>query len=164
MQTGYCTYGGFTKVTMAFWWLAKGSPGDYGEVYYSVDNGPWILTTNTEGATKYSNMPVWKYTRIESPAFLNVGNLRFAFKWTNDGINTSDELPFSIDDIAIVAEYPDPSPSSPGAIVANFILPNSVCHEDVNNTQLDFYITVNDTMCAGSYQIEISDSNCNFTN
>jgi len=162
LNNGICTYG-YNKVTLVFWWLAKGSPGDYGEVYYSIDGGgSWILTTNIEGYSKYYNMDIWKYAEIELSVFLNQNDLRFAFKWTNDGINTNDVLPFSIDDILIVGEFDPDAPLID--INAIDLTPSPVCHEDVVNSNLSFTLSFTDTICPGSYVIELSDSNCDFNN
>jgi len=160
LNNGICTYG-FNKVTLVFWWLAKGSPADYGEVYYSIDGGgTWNLTTNIEGYSKYYNMDKWKFAEIELAVFLNQNDLRFAFKWTNDGINTNDVLPFSIDDILIVGEF---DPALPAAnIDAIFFSDTTICHEDLSTLTFQFFI--DDTLCPGTYEIEFSDENGDFNN
>ncbi|MFH1321873.1 MAG: T9SS type A sorting domain-containing protein [Bacteroidota bacterium] len=159
MNTGFCTYG-YSKITLAFWWLAAGSVADYGEVYYSTDGGGnWMLTTNTEGYTKYGNMINWKYAKITNSAFIDHGDLRFAFKWINDGINTSDSLPFSVDDIMVVAHY---EYNDPGIIEAVNFISSPICHEDYNFPE--FWFTVYDSLCEGMYVIEMSDSSGDFTN
>ena len=156
-KDGYCTFG-YNKVVLTFWWLAKGSPADYGEVYYSVDGGgSWKICTNTDGLTKYGNMDQWKYTVIEQPEFLDVGDLRFAFKWTNDGVNTGDELPFAIDDVMLVAHY---ELLAPVEISALAWVPNPVCHEAIQNLIIQF--RVEEELCDGIYQVELSDSGGNF--
>jgi len=108
MDTGFCTFG-FTEIVLNFWWLAVGSPGDFGEVYFSIDGGlTWILTTNSvSGLTKYNGKNKWNFARVSDTLMIDVPDLRFAFKWTNDGVNTNDSIPFAIDDVMIVAEYED---------------------------------------------------------
>ncbi|PCH97288.1 MAG: hypothetical protein COB85_02860 [Bacteroidetes bacterium] len=169
MGGGICTQG-YDNIILNFWWLAQGAPGDYGEVYYSVSGttGPWILADKNDAApcgstTKYCNTTKWKYARIEGPQFINKDNLSFAWKWTNDAVNSNDSLPFAIDDIVIVGEY-DPNDLNGAGINAISISPAAVCHEDVANTTLSFLFSLTDSLCPGSYSIEISDSNCNFSN
>ncbi|MFH1321134.1 MAG: gliding motility-associated C-terminal domain-containing protein [Bacteroidota bacterium] len=162
LDTSFCTFG-FTRIVFNFWWLAKASPADYGEVYYSLDGGAtWTLATSTPGTgsrTKYNAVDKWNFSSIEDPAFLGLSNLTFAFKWTNDNINTNDSLPFSIDDIMLVAFYENYDASSIEAV--NFIS-SPICHEDLNSPE--FWFTVNDSLCAGVYVIEMSDSAGDFTN
>lgn len=170
MNEGFCTFG-FSRIVLNFWWLGVGSPADYGEVYYSIDGGiTWdstISTTITGSLIKYSNQGIWKFASVEGPAdpadpsFLNQADLRFAFKWTNDGINptNTDSLPFSIDDIMIASYYDDYDASS--IIATNFQF-SPICHEDLNFPA--FYFTVFDSMCEGTYIVELSDSSGNFIN
>ncbi|HIB21747.1 MAG TPA: PKD domain-containing protein [Rhodospirillales bacterium] len=169
MSSGICTQG-YDNIILNFWWLAQGAPGDFGEVYYSVNGtgGPWVLTNKNDAApcgstTKYCNTTRWKYAKIEGPQFINQDNLSFAWKWTNDAVNSNDSLPFAVDDIIIVGEY-DPADLSGAGINAVSISPSPICHHDVVNTTLSFLFNLTDPLCPGSYSIEISDSNCNFTN
>lgn len=163
MKAGVCTYG-YSRVILTFWWCTKGSDYAFGEVYYSIDGGvSWILTTNTDGFTKYNNMNKWKYTEVDMQQSINRDDLRFAFRWFNSNSDTTGELSFSVDDVIIVGEY-DPVSNPPVDIIAVDIAPSPVCHEDVNNQTLTFRISFSDTLCPGGYQLEISDSNCNFDN
>jgi gliding motility-associated-like protein len=162
MGSGICTYG-YDDVTMVFWWTAGGSANNFGEVYYSVDGGSkWNLATNTDGETKYfNNDKGWKYTKITDPAFRNQDNLQFAFKWTNDGSAATNEMSWGIDDIMVVGEFdPNNPPGSP--ITAGSLSPTVLCHEWFGN--VFFSVTFPDSMCAGAYSIEISDSAGNFAN
>ena len=52
---GFCTLG-FTDVNFTFFWLAEGNTNAYGEVYYSINNGPWVQT----GLSQYKNQNLWK--------------------------------------------------------------------------------------------------------
>ncbi|HIA36341.1 MAG TPA: PKD domain-containing protein [Flavobacteriales bacterium] len=168
MPSGVCTHG-YSAVVFNFWWVAQGSPGDYGEVYYSISGpgGPWILCAKLDPGpcgddTKYCNTNKWKFARVENVGFVNQDNLSFAFKWTNDGTNTNDVIPFAIDDIIIIGEYDENNPTA--NITAEYMNPTIVCHEDVLNPVLQFWFTVSDSLCDGSYEIELSDSNCDFNN
>ncbi|MBL4577607.1 MAG: gliding motility-associated C-terminal domain-containing protein [Flavobacteriales bacterium] len=160
LDTGFCTIG-YTKIVFNFWWLAMGSPGDYGEVFYSVDGGlTWIPTTNSiSGLSRYSGKSKWNFGRVTDPGMVGVPDLRFALKWTNDAINTNDSIPFAVDDIMIVAEYGDYDASS---IVAVNFISSPICHEDYNSPAFEF--TMNDSLCAGVYVIEMSDSVGSFVN
>jgi len=168
MPSGVCTQG-YSAVLFNFWWVAQGAPGDYGEVYYSVSGptGPWVLCSKIDAGpcgdpTKYCNTDKWKFARVENIDFINKDNLSFAFKWTNDGNNTNDVIPFAIDDIIIIGEYDENNPVAD--ITAISISPSPVCHEDVINSNLAFLFSLDDSLCDGSYEIELSDSNCNFNN
>ncbi|MBL4754624.1 MAG: gliding motility-associated C-terminal domain-containing protein [Flavobacteriales bacterium] len=141
--------------------MASGSPGDFGEVYYSLDGGAtWILTTNeVTGQSRYAGKTKWNFARVTDPPMVGVADLRFAFKWTNDGINTNDSIPFSIDDIMIVAEYEDFDAFS---IEAIDFTSSPICQEDLNAPA--FVFTVHDEVCDGVYVIEMSDSAGDFIN
>lgn len=75
---GFCTLG-FTDVNFTFFWLGQGDANSYGEVYYSLNNGPWIQT----GLAQYKNQSLWKYEIISDPVFNNQPNVRFGFRWVN---------------------------------------------------------------------------------
>jgi len=168
MSSGICTQG-YSKVFLNFWWVGLGSPGDYGEVYYSVTGaaGPWLPTSKLDAAPcgnaeRYCGTDKWKFARVEDGNFINKNNLSFAWKWTNDGINSGDQLPFGIDDIIIVGEYDQNMPSSD--IIAISMNPDTVCHEETVDNFMEFFFTLTDSLCPGSYAIILSDSNCDFNN
>ena len=100
MTSGLCTVG-MDSVHISFFYLCQGSPTAYGEVYYSANNGPWVQT----GLTQYSNRYKWKYEDITNPAFANVNDLRFAFRWVNNNGPSIDSVAFAIDDINVVANF-----------------------------------------------------------
>ncbi len=163
MNTGLCTQG-YTSVSLNFWWLCSGSINDFGEVYYSTDGGNnWLLTTNSAGQTKYKDTTQWTYSSIEDTAFAGHDNLLFAFRWLNDGVNTGDSLPFAIDEVAIVGKF-DTAAASLGPMEITSVNPSVVCHNDPVNNFLVMNLSITDTLCAGDYRIELSDSNCSFDN
>jgi len=158
MTSGYCTYG-FTRIVLNYWWTGSGSPADYGRVYYSIDGGTnWNITTNWSNDSAHGGIDKWKFEKIEDAAFLNVEDLRFAFRWNNDAVDLGDTLPFAIDDVMLVAYY-DSVTASVDAIDFN---PNPICHEfpDTITLLIDFL----DPLCPGTYFIEFSDSAGDFTN
>lgn len=159
ISSGYCTLG-FSRVVFNFWWHANGSPADQGEVYYSIDGGAWVLATNTDGLTSYGNANAWTFSSIEDPIFLEQGDLRFAFKWKNDGNNTNDVHPFSVDDVMLIAYYDDPPTATINSL--NFS-PSPLCHEYPGTVTL--LIEFTGPLCApATYFIEMSDGNGNWAN
>ena len=147
---GLCTLG-MDSVHFSFFYLSEGSSTAYGKVYYSADNGPWIQT----GLPLYNNKYKWKYEDITSPVFSNVGNLRFGFRWENDNGASPNSVAFAIDDINIVASY---DLIDPVTIVIDSVSPAAVCQ----GTYLSIYYTISDTLCNGTYKIELSNSLGNF--
>ncbi|MDO9187512.1 MAG: gliding motility-associated C-terminal domain-containing protein [Bacteroidia bacterium] len=150
MTDGLCTLG-MDSVHFSFFYLSEGSPTAYGKVYYSADNGPWIQI----GLTQYNNKYKWKYEDITNPAFSNVGNLRFGFRWENDNGTSPNSVAFAIDDINIVASY---DLIDPVTISIDSVSPSSVCQ----GTYLTIYYTISDTLCNGTYEIELSNSSGTF--
>lgn len=150
MTDGLCTLG-MDSVHFSFFYLSEGSSTAYGKVYYSADNGPWIQT----GQSQYNNKYKWKYEDITSAAFSNVGNLRFGFRWENDNGTSPQSVAFAIDDINIVASY---DLINPVTISIDSVSPNTVCQ----GTYLTIYYTLSDTLCNGTYEIELSNSSGNF--
>lgn len=147
---GLCTLG-MDSVHFSFFYLSEGSSAAYGKVYYSANNGPWIQT----GQSQYNNKYKWKYEDITIPAFSNVGNLRFGFRWENDNGASPNSVAFAIDDINIVASY---DLIDPVTIAIDSVSPSSVCQ----GTYLTIYYTLSDTLCNGTYKIELSNSSGNF--
>lgn len=151
MTSGLCTYG-MDSVHISFFYLCEGSADAYGKVYYSANNGPWIQV----GESLYNNKYKWQYEDITDPAFSNVGNLRFGFRWENGNGSPPYTQSFAIDDINIVAGfYPLVNPVT---ITIDSVVPNPVCQ----GTNIFIYYSISDTLCDGSYIIELSDSSGNF--
>ena len=151
MSTGICTKG-ITDVEFSFFFICEGGPNSYGELYYNTGSGSWIQT----GISQYKDKSKWKYEQVSSPVFDNVDNLRFGFRWVNDASAVADSIALGIDDIQIVGTYN--SVTSPITIDINYIDP-VVCPGD--NLILGFQLS--DTLCDGSYSIEMSDAAGNFS-
>jgi gliding motility-associated-like protein len=146
---GICTMG-MDSVHLSFFYLCKGSANDYGEVYYSTNNGPWIQT----GLSQYNNKYKWQYEDITLPAFANVNNIRFGFRWHNSGASP-DSVAFAIDDINVVGTF------NPGSVTltVDSVSPNPVCQGGF----LELFWHLSDTLCDGTYSIDLSDQFGNFT-
>ena len=159
MQWGICTHG-FDKIEVNFWFVADGSNNAYGEVYYSIDSGAtWVLTTNTEGFAKYKGYDKWKEITIQEPAFINHVDLRIGYKWTNIGASSTDELPFSVDDIMILG-YTSPTPSI--VLTVDSISADTLCQEEEGGFKV--YFSTSDSICPYELLVlELSDSNGSFT-
>ncbi|MGZ4047754.1 MAG: T9SS type B sorting domain-containing protein [Bacteroidia bacterium] len=144
MTSGICTLG-MDSVHFSFFYLCEGSATAYGQVYYSANGGPWIEV----GLSAYNSKYKWKYEDISDPAFSNVGNLRFGFRWINNsGIAVNTEA-FAIDDIDIVGYY---NSTTGVSITVDSVTPDPVCR---GNT-LFIYYHLSDTLCDGTYQVELS--------
>lgn len=141
LTTGICTLG-MDSVHFSFFYLCQGSPTAYGEVYYSINNGPWIQT-----GSQYSNKYKWKYEDITDPAFANVNDLRFGFRWVNNSGVSPDSVAFAIDDINVVANN-----NSNITIVVDSVSPDPVCQGGL----LFIYWHLTDTLCDGTYAIDLS--------
>lgn len=148
MTTGICTMG-MDSVHFSFFYLCEGSPTAYGKVYYSANNGPWIQT----GLAQYDNKYKWKFEDILDPAFANKNNLRFAFRWENTAGPSADSVAFAIDDINIVATY-----NNNVTLSIDSVSPNPVCQGGL----LFIYWSMSDTLCDGTYAIDLSTSTGNF--
>lgn len=151
MNNGFCTMG-FENIAFSFFYLCEGNATDYGEVYYSADGGPWTQIGNPQ----YSSTSLWDYDVISSPAFEDVYDLKFGFRWVNESGSQSGTMSFSIDDIFVVGDFDQVF--DPVQITAN--TPDSVCQESI----LYFNYDISDTLCDGQYSIEISDGTGNFAN
>ncbi len=152
LASGICTKAIY-DVKLTFFFLCEGAPNAYGEVYYSIDGGPWIKT----GAAKYNNQNHWKYELIQNPAFDNVEDLRFGFRWQNTGVGGQSNTSMSIDDIIVVGSY-DPI-NHPVDITITNVLPNPVCR----GSSLIVFFSLSDSLCYGTYEYELSDGNGNFS-
>ncbi|HWB62826.1 MAG TPA: hypothetical protein VG603_04890, partial [Chitinophagales bacterium] len=153
LGSSFCTLG-LTDVTLAFFWICQGdsAAGAYGQVYYSADGGPWTAT----GRPKYCKQSKWKYETISDPAFSNVQNLRFGFRWVNPNTNDSSTISFGLDDIIAVGTYDNVN--NPVTIHTS-ILDTQICQGD----QIIFYMALSQPMCDGDYQIQMSNASGNFS-
>jgi hypothetical protein len=150
MSNGMCTLG-MDSIHFSFFYLCEGSSTAYGQVYYSANGGPWIQT----GQNLYNNKSKWQYEDIVDPAFSNVANLRFGFRWQNDNSAATATEAFGIDDINIVATY---NSTSPVTITVDSVSPATVCQ----GTYLSVYYHLSDTLCNATYQIELSNASGTF--
>lgn len=149
---GFCTLG-LQDVILSFFYICEGSPTAYGQVYYSIDGGPWVQT----GQTLY-NQRKWRYVTLSDPAFANVANLRFGWRWTNEsGINAS-PASFGIDDVIAVATYDQVN--NPVTITMGTVTPNPICQEN----DLLMFFNLSTPLCYGTYQFQISDASGSFAN
>jgi gliding motility-associated-like protein len=151
MSSGICTKG-ITNVEFSFFYICEGGANSYGELYYNTGTGSWIQA----GISQYKGKSKWKYEQVSNPAFDNVNNLRFGFRWVNDASGGLDSIALGIDDIQVVGTYN--SFTSPITIDINYIDP-IVCPGD--NLILGFQLS--DTLCDGSYSIEMSDAAGSFS-
>lgn len=148
---GVCTYG-MTDVHFSFFYLCEGAVNDFGSIYYSIDDGPWTQF----GLAQYNGMTSWQYVDISDPIFENVGSLRFGFRWQNDSGAPPYTQSLGIDDVQIVATY---APADPVTIDILSISPTAVCE----NSFVTIEYQLSDTLCDGTYQIELSNSSGAFT-
>ncbi len=149
----FCTLG-MTDVTFTFFWICEGDTNAYGEVYYKKDGGPWTKT----GQAKYYNASKWTYEIIQDPAFENVQNLQLGFRWVNAPSGVASNVSFGIDDIIAVGNYDNVN--HPVTLTVSSISPLTVCQGDY----LILNYALSEPLCVGTYRIEMSDRNGNFTN
>jgi len=147
MASGFCTLG-LIDIEFTFFWLCQGGPGDYGQVYYSADGGAWTPV----GMALYSDQTLWKYEVIADPAFEDVADLRFAFRWVNDNSGGTNTMSFAVDDIIAVGTYD--ALINPVDITIDFISPDPVC----KLSTLIVGWSLSDPLCEGIYQIELSNA------
>lgn len=147
----FCTLG-LTDVKFVFYYMCEGSPSAYGQVYCSVNNGPWVQV----GPSQLNNKYKWKYEEITDPMFNNVQNLRFGFRWVNSTA-ASTNASLAIDDIRCVGTY-DPA-QYPVDIVVDSVSPSPVC---INYNLYIYYHFTNPLCGTGNYAVQISTSS-NFT-
>ncbi|NNM94633.1 MAG: gliding motility-associated C-terminal domain-containing protein [Bacteroidia bacterium] len=149
MTSGICTLG-YDSVTFNFFYLCEGSPTAYGQVYYKRDNDPWTQC----GQAQYSNKHKWQYTTISNTAFGNASNLYFGFRWINNAGAGKDTSAFAIDDIEVV-----------GVFDTNKLNPKITCHPSPDTicagggASIFLTINISDTLCDGTYNIQMVDSN-----
>ena len=141
----YCTLE-LSDVTFTFFYTCDGNDDDYGQVYYQADGGPWTPV----GLGKYNNTELWQFESITDPAFENVEDLRFGFRWVNAGGTSTESTSFAVDDVVLVATY-DPV-LNPVDITITSLSPDPVCQ--TSNVLL--FWDISEPLCAGSYQIQLS--------
>jgi Secretion system C-terminal sorting domain len=142
---------GYNTVTLSFWYLCAGASGSaYGTVEYSTNNG----STWTSTGTNYQNVSVWTQESVTMPAWSNISQLKFRFKWQNGG--SGNDPAFSIDELKI-----EGSSGSSASVSTNTITTQNWCYNDVINLSVPF--TVTGTMNAGNiYTAELSDASGSF--
>jgi len=155
LGSSFCTLG-MSDVKFKFFWICEGVPSNaYGEVYYRIEGGAWIKT----GQTEYSNQSKWKYEEILDPAFENVENLQFGFRWVNGANGGTSNVSFGIDHIIAVGTF-NANPNNPVSVSINLLSPQTVCQDNF----LTIGYSLSQPLCDGSYRIEMSDANGNFSN
>ncbi len=148
MTSGVCTQG-MTNTSFNFFYNCMGSATAWGEVYYSINNGPWTQC----GSSEYHNTHCWQYVSITNPLFNGVSSLQFGFRWVNSAASAADTNSFAVDDVIIAGDFN----TNITATVSN-IQPDTVCQ----NSSFFFQVTLSDTLCDGVYAVYLSDSTGNF--
>lgn len=148
IKSAFCTLG-MTDVLFTFFWICEGNADAYGEVYYSIDGGPWIKT----GQQKYNNQSKWKYEIIQDPAFENVQNLQLGFRWVNPSPGGATNVSFSIDDIIAVGTFDNTT--NPVTVNITSASSDTVCQGD----PIVFNYQLSAPLCDGQYYIELSSKN-----
>ncbi|MEE2699749.1 MAG: gliding motility-associated C-terminal domain-containing protein [Bacteroidota bacterium] len=151
LDRSFCTLG-FDSIEFSFFYLCEGSSNAYAEVYYSIDGGNWISTGN-----QYNGQTLWKNERIMNPAFNNVYDLRFGFRWVNASSTLANSISFGVDDIFLVGNFNQTT--NPIDINITYLSDSVICQGNF----LIFQFEISDTLCGGQYLIELSDANGNFT-
>ena len=152
LDRNFCTLG-FDSIEFSFFYLCEGSVNVYAEVYYSIDGGSWISTGN-----QYNSQTLWKNERIMNPAFNNVYDLRFGFRWINTSSTLANSISFGVDDIFLVGNFNQTT--NPIDINVTYLSDSVICQ----GNYLIFRYEISDTLCGGQYLIELSDANGNFAN
>ena len=157
-RDGFCTLG-MSPVKLVFFYMIEGdttnaSPTAYGQVYYSVDNGPWIRT----GDTLYNHQTKWRYEQITDPAWGDKSNVRIGFRWVNTAGSIPKTISYGIDGVQVIATYD--SVLNPLTITLDNVQPNPVCQ--MNYLFYQFHLSK--VLCDGTYRIEISNSAGSFGN
>lgn len=90
---------GYLNTEISFYYLCAGAAGNsFGELEYSTDNGGTWTSTGTE----YSATATWTLETVSMPAWNDVSQLKFRFKWENN--SQGSDPAFAIDDLSISAE------------------------------------------------------------
>ncbi|HIF15091.1 MAG TPA: hypothetical protein EYQ86_07175, partial [Bacteroidetes bacterium] len=149
MKNGLCTYG-MSDIVFTFFYTGQGNPDAYAELYYSANGGAW-----TQVGTKYYGKRKWKYETVTDPIFDNKEDLRFGFRWVNLATTGSDSTSFGVDDIMIVGTFDNVN--NPNDISITYV-DSAVCQ----GKPLTFTFGLQDTLCDGTYEIEVSNLNGSF--
>jgi len=151
VSDGFCTKG-MKDVIFTFFYLCEGSPTAYGEVYYSIDGGPWVGM-----GTHYNNQHRWKYESITDSVWNNQTEVRVGFRWVNnaDAITTSSS--WALDEFVAVGTVD----TSSGGVHMSVptIFGDSVCQ----NAYMFFNWNLTDSLCFGEYRIELSNASGSFS-
>jgi hypothetical protein len=142
---------GFSSVTLSFWYLSAGAANtSYGTIEYSTNNGSsWTST-----GTNYVGVSAWTQTSVTLPAFSNVAQLKFRFKWQNGG--TGLDPAFAIDELTITGTQ-----GNTASISTNAITTQNWCYNSAISLSVPF--TVTGTMNPGNiYTAELSDASGSF--
>lgn len=145
-----CTHG-FDNVVFSFFYLCEGTATSYGEVYASIEGGPWTQV----GDPFYNNHYKWQYVTISDPSFAGVASVRFGFRWVNASGSDPNPVSLAVDDIRIVGFY---DPGNPLVDINVDFVTDTVCQ----NTALQFHFALTDTVCDGTYEILMSDGSGSF--
>ncbi|MFM7234572.1 MAG: gliding motility-associated C-terminal domain-containing protein [Flavobacteriales bacterium] len=145
LGSGFCTYG-LDDIHISFFWIGEGNANSYGSLWYQADGGGWIQLGGN-----FNNSSVWQYEDITNPAFTNVGNLQFGFRFQNDASGAGGELSFGVDDINVVATL---SVADPVEISITSVAPNPVCE----GTYLTISYELSQPLCDGTYLLELSNN------
>ncbi len=152
MNSSFCTLG-LIDVTLTFFYIGEGNANDYAQLYFSTDGGgSWIQT----GMSQYNNQSLWKYEVVTNPAFNNVQDLRFAWRWKN-GTGAAKSIGFGVDDIIVVGTYDEIN--NPVDIVITSVT-NPVCQ----GAYIIIYWELSAPLCDGIYEILLSNSTGSFSN
>lgn len=152
--SNFCTLG-MSNVVFAFYYTCVGSATAFGEVYFSVDNGPWDLLPNST----LNNTSKWKYVEFSNALFNNRQNIRFAFRWQNNQGSPPPQAGLGIDAIRLVGVRD--LVTYPVTMSITNVVPNPVCQQ--NNVIL-FY-SLSQPLCGnGFYEFQLSNAGGQFIN
>ena len=142
---------GYSNVTLSFWYLCAGATNvSYGTIEYSTNNG----STWTGTGTNYVGISAWTQTSVTLPAFSNVAQLKFRFKWQNGGSGL--DPAFAIDELTISGTV-----GNTASVATNSITTQNWCYNSAISLSVPF--TVTGTMNPGNiYTAELSDASGSF--
>ncbi len=153
LSESFCTLG-LTDVIFTFFWICQGDSNAYGQVYYSANGGAWRPT----GRNKYNNQSDWIYETIQDPAFNNLQNLQFGFRWVNPVSSDSSDVAFGIDDIIAVGNYDSINSPTTITMVADTAADTVICQGD----PIYFSLYFSGALCDGDYDLQMSDASGSF--
>lgn len=142
---------GYTNVTLSFWYLCAGALNvSYGTIEYSTDGGlSWTST-----GTNYVNTVTWTQASVSLPAWSNVANLKFRFRWQNGA--AGNDPAFSIDEVTITGTQ-----GNSASVATNTITTQNWCYNSAISLSVPF--TVTGTMNPGNiYTAELSNASGSF--